>query len=170
MGRKIFAVVRTIAVATLFLSLWLWFLPRWTVGRHAYDDPRPLGWFVFVPGLALAVWCAFEFAWRGLGTPAPFDPPRRLVVSGPYRYVRNPMYVGAGMAILGEAITFPNLTSLMLILFGALWLGSTLFIIVYEEPTLRRLFGNDYVEYCRHVHRWLPRLTPLPQMEKDQLE
>ncbi len=166
MGRKIFAVVRTTIVATLFLSLWLWFLPRWTVGAHAYDDPRPLGWIVFAPGLALAAWCAFEFAWRGLGTPAPFDPPRRLVVSGPYRYVRNPMYVGAGVAILGEAITFPRLTSLMLILFGALWIMSTLFIVVYEEPTLRRLFGEDYVEYCRHVHRWLPRLTPFDNPTK----
>jgi protein-S-isoprenylcysteine O-methyltransferase Ste14 len=157
---KIFAVVRTVAVATLFLSLWLWFLPRWTVGPQAHADPRPLGWIVLGVGLALAAWCALEFAWRGLGTPAPFDPPRTLVISGPYRFVRNPMYVGAGIAILGEAITFPRLTSFMLGMFALLWIISTVFIVIYEEPTLRRMFGHEYADYCRHVRRWLPRVTP----------
>ncbi len=164
--RRLFALVRTVIVATFFLSLWLWFLPRWTVGNDAYADPWLPGLLLFIPGLTLAGWCALEFAWRGFGTPAPFDPPRRLVVSGPYRFVRNPMYVGAGMAILGEAITFPRLSGVMLILFGALWIGSTLFIVVYEEPTLRRLFGDDYIAYCRHVRRWLPRLTPFDNETK----
>jgi protein-S-isoprenylcysteine O-methyltransferase Ste14 len=164
--RRAFALARTVVIAALFLSIWLWYLPRWIAGRNAFDDPNPLGLMVLIPGLALAVWCSLEFAWRGYGTPAPFDPPRKLVVTGPYRFVRNPMYVGAGTAILGEAITFPNLTNVMLIMFGALWIVSTLFILIYEEPVLRTMFGDDYLRYCRNVRRWLPRLTPFDNETK----
>ncbi|HSP17590.1 MAG TPA: isoprenylcysteine carboxylmethyltransferase family protein [Thermoanaerobaculia bacterium] len=164
--RRVFALIRTVIIATFFLSLWLWFLPRWAVGNNAYADARLAGLILFIPGLLLAGWCALEFAWRGFGTPAPFDPPRRLVISGPYRFVRNPMYVGAGIAFLGEAITFPHLTTLMLAVFVVTWIASTVFIVVYEEPTLRRLFGDDYANYCRHVRRWLPRLTPFDNQTK----
>ncbi|HSP35745.1 MAG TPA: isoprenylcysteine carboxylmethyltransferase family protein [Thermoanaerobaculia bacterium] len=160
MARKIFALIRTAFFATLFLSLWLWFLPRWAAGPDAYAGARAFGLLVLALGIAIAGWCAFEFAWRGLGTPAPFDPPRRLVISGAYRYVRNPMYVGGGIATIGEAIAFPHLTGFMLIMTAALWVASTIFIAIYEEPVLRRMFGDDYVTYCANVRRWIPRLTP----------
>ncbi|HEX9163118.1 MAG TPA: isoprenylcysteine carboxylmethyltransferase family protein [Thermoanaerobaculia bacterium] len=160
MSRKVFALARTIVVATLFLALWLWVLPRMVVGPDAYADSRAAGWIVLLIGLTIASWCAFEFAWRGFGTPAPFDPPRRLVISGPYRFVRNPMYVGGAIAVIGEAIAFPRLQTFMLYMLVAMWVATTLFIVIYEEPTLRRLFGDDYARYCRNVHRWLPRLKP----------
>jgi protein-S-isoprenylcysteine O-methyltransferase Ste14 len=70
------------------------------------------------------------------------------------------MYLGMGGVLLGEAILYPNLTGLMLIMVAVLWLVVTLFVVFYEEPTLRRKFGSDYETYCRHVRRWLPRLRP----------
>jgi protein-S-isoprenylcysteine O-methyltransferase Ste14 len=121
---------------------------------------RPAGLPLFAIGLGIGLWCVFEFAWRGLGTPAPFDPPKQLVVSGPYRFVRNPMYVGFFLAVIGEAIAFPHLTRFMLLLLVALFIATTLFISFYEEPTLRRLFGADFEHYCANVRRWIPRLTP----------
>ncbi len=160
MRRKIFALVRTLVVSALFLALWLWLLPRLVVGPNAYDGLRPAGLVPFILGLALGLWCAFEFAWRGLGTPAPFDPPRQLVITGPYRFVRNPMYVGMGIAILGEAYAFPQLSRFMLVIFVVLFMATNIFIAVYEEPALRRMFGSEYEHYCANVRRWIPRLTP----------
>lgn len=104
--------------------------------------------------------CVWDFAWKGHGTPAPFDPPRKLVVAGLYRYVRNPMYVAMGIFLIGEAMLLPEVTKPMLILVAVMCLVITAFVMAYEEPTLRRLFGEDYERYCRHVRRWLPRLTP----------
>ncbi len=160
MARKLFALVRALIIAPLFVSLWMYFVPRWVVGSQAFDNPRPLGWIVVAIGAAIGLPCVWEFAWRGLGTPAPFDPPRRLVITGPYRFVRNPMYLGMGTALIGEALVYPNITWLLLTLVVVLWGVVTLFIMGYEEPTLRRMFGEDYKNYCRNVHRWIPRLRP----------
>jgi len=160
MARRLFAVARALIVAPLFVSLWMYFVPRWIAGAQGFKNPRPLGWIVVAIGAAIGLPCVWEFAWRGLGTPAPFDPPRKLVISGPYRFVRNPMYFGMGLVLIGEAIVFPNITLLMLGLTAALFLFVTTFVIVYEEPTLRRTFGTDYEAYCRAVRRWIPRLRP----------
>ena len=158
--RRAFALLRTLIVAPAFVSLWMYFVPKWIAGSHAFANPRPIGWIVVAIGAAIGLPCVWQFAWRGLGTPAPFDPPRRLVVSGPYRWVRNPMYIGMGIALIGEGIVFPNLTTTMLAMVGILFVAITLFVMGYEEPTLRRNFGADYENYCRAVHRWLPRLRP----------
>jgi protein-S-isoprenylcysteine O-methyltransferase Ste14 len=160
MHRKVFALVRTVIVGTLFLSIWTYFIPLWIEGRAAFENPRPLGWIVVGIGALVLLPCLQAFAWRGLGTPAPFDPPRRLVVTGPYRFVRNPMYLGLGLGLIGEAIIYPNITAWMLVLVAVLWMIVSLFVVFYEEPTLRRKFGSDYETYCRHVRRWLPRLRP----------
>jgi protein-S-isoprenylcysteine O-methyltransferase Ste14 len=160
MARRLFALCRALVVAPLFVSLWMYFVPRWIAGRAAFDSPRPLGWIVVAIGAIVGLPCVWEFAWRGLGTPAPFDPPRRLVITGPYRFVRNPMYVGMGIALLGEGLVYPRLTGLMLVMIVVLWAVVTLFVIGYEEPTLRAMFGADYEEYCRSVRRWIPRLRP----------
>jgi protein-S-isoprenylcysteine O-methyltransferase Ste14 len=160
---RLFAVVRSIVVSILFVSIWTWFVPRWVAGNDAFENARPAGWIVIAVGVSIAFACALEFAWRGIGTPAPFDPPRRLVISGLYRWVRNPMYVGLGVLLLGEAITFPRLTITMLIMIASLWLATTIFIITFEEPTLRSKFGDDYAEYCRNVRRWIPRLRPFDE-------
>src|SRR5438046_1611068 len=94
MTHRIFAVIRTAIIAPLFVAIWTWLLPRWFGGSQAFHGARPPGWIVAAAGLLMLAACAWNFAWRGLGTPAPFDPPRQLVVTGPYRYVRNPMYLG----------------------------------------------------------------------------
>src|SRR5438132_3030131 len=138
LSRRVLAVVRALIIAPLFIWLWTMFVPRWLRGPHAFEDPRPLGWIVVAAGAAVALPCIWQFAWRGLGTPAPFDPPRRLVVSGPYRWVRNPMYIGMGVALIGEGIVFPNLTWVMIAMVGILFVVITLFVMGYEEPTLRR--------------------------------
>ena len=153
---RVFALIRTLIVAPLFVWLWTWLLPRWVLGplRVVHRE----AWIVVAIGAFIAGWCAFEFAWRGHGTPAPMDPPRRLVVSGLYRYVRNPMYVGFGILLIGEAWLIGRIEIIYEMLI-ALALVST-FVIVYEEPALRAKFGDDYLEYCRNVRRWIPRLTP----------
>ena len=108
-----------------------------------------------VVGGALALWCIVAFAVVGKGTPAPFDPPRRLVVQGPYRYVRNPMYIGAALALSGAAIFY---RSIPLLVYLSLFLVVThVFVVWYEDPTLARLFGDDYLAYRARVRRWLPR-------------
>jgi protein-S-isoprenylcysteine O-methyltransferase Ste14 len=160
MVRKLFALVRALIIAPLFIALWLWWLPRWIAGPNVFADPRPLGWIVVAVGAVIGLPCVWEFAWRGLGTPAPFDPPRKLVISGPYRYVRNPMYVGMGIAILGFAIVFPHGSLVFLGELLTAFVLVSIFIIAYEEPTLRGLFGDDYADYCHNVRRWIPRLTP----------
>ncbi len=106
-----------------------------------------------------------EFALRGRGTPAPFDPPRRLVVTGLYRWVRNPMYVGMGVMLIGEALLIPQIAREMAALIAVLWIAVTLMVVKHEEPALRRTFGDDYAEYCRHVSRWIPRLRPFDKAD-----
>jgi protein-S-isoprenylcysteine O-methyltransferase Ste14 len=89
------------------------------------------------------------------GTPAPIDAPKELVVKGPYRYVRNPMYVGVLLAILGEAVYYETL--LLVVYAAAAFLVVHTFVTTYEEPTLQRLFGEAYGRYRRRVGRWVPR-------------
>jgi len=99
-----------------------------------------------------------RFAVKGLGTPAPVFPPRHLVVSGLYCYVRNPMYVAVIAVIAGQALVFANLR---LLAYGAaVWLAFHLFVLFFEEPTLQRAFGAEYEAFCAGVPRWTPRLTP----------
>jgi protein-S-isoprenylcysteine O-methyltransferase Ste14 len=97
-----------------------------------------------------------RFALQGLGTPAPVAPPRRLVVTGLYRYVRNPMYVSIVAIVLGQALLFRDWR---LGLYGALfWAAAHVYVVAYEEPTLRRTFGSEYEAFRARVPRWIPRL------------
>jgi protein-S-isoprenylcysteine O-methyltransferase Ste14 len=135
----------------------------------AKDVPKPAGlvnWLALGPGAlgaAILLKCAWDFAVVGLGTPAPFDPPKSLVVRGPYRFVRNPMYVGVDLVLFSEALLF---SSLKLLSYGLLvGAGFLLFVLTYEEPTLRKKFGASYQAYCQAVPRWIPRLTPWSREE-----
>jgi protein-S-isoprenylcysteine O-methyltransferase Ste14 len=120
--------------------------------------PQMAGLLIGTAGAALALWCVGTFVWIGKGTPAPFDPPRRLVVRGPYRFVRNPMYMGAALALGGAALFYE---SAPLLLYVAIFLLIThLFVLIYEEPTLRRNFAAEYERYRSHVRRWWPRFGP----------
>jgi protein-S-isoprenylcysteine O-methyltransferase Ste14 len=114
-----------------------------------------LGVILLVPGLIVIIWCFIDFVRRGHGTPAPYDPPRRLVIVGLYRHVRNPQYIGVVLVASGEAIFSSSLILLGYGLFLAI--GYHLFVRFYEEPTLKRLFGEDYVRYTETVPRWVPK-------------
>ena len=105
---------------------------------------------LFCGGLLLS--CTWEFVVRGQGTPAPVDPPKALVIRGPYRYNRNPMYVGIMGIIAAEALFFASF--FLLVYAAVLWLGFHLFVLLYEEPHLEKKFGPSYQEYCRLVPRW----------------
>jgi len=158
-----FVLMRAITYATLFIGLVLVYLPSRLLALAGISRPPTLEWpqltgiVLCCLGAALALWCVGAFAWLGKGTPAPFDPPRRLVIRGPYHFVRNPMYIGAATALAGAALYFTSL-SLLAFVCGFL-LVTHLFVLFYEEPTLRRNFGPDYVAYCAHVDRWRPHVT-----------
>jgi protein-S-isoprenylcysteine O-methyltransferase Ste14 len=134
-----------------------WSITRWQLA----DAPWPiaaLGILLVVAGLAVLIDCFVRFAWQGVGTPAPVAPTRHLVVTGAYRYVRNPIYVALVVIILGQVLMF---ASLPLFVYGALaWLAFHIFVLVYEEPTLRQTYGAEYEAFTSAVPRWFPRLTP----------
>ncbi|MGH7589171.1 MAG: methyltransferase family protein [Gemmatimonadota bacterium] len=156
----VFIGLRAILYTTVFLGLWLWlawwahlennrlgiWLPGWTAGP---------GVALMVIGAALALTCVATFVVRGRGTPAPFDAPREFVASGPYRWVRNPMYIGGFLLLAGYALCAISVAAL-LVAFGMLG-AAHLFAVLYEEPALRRRFGASYEEYRRTTPRWLPR-------------
>ena len=128
------------------------------LGRVHVDLSRPTqlaGLLITGVGAALLAACIVEFARRGRGTLSPVDPPRHLVVRGLYRYVRNPMYLSVTAIVLGEALF---IGSAELGVYWAVWfLAANLFVMGYEEPTLRRQFGTSYDEYAQRVGRWIPR-------------
>ena len=156
----LFAIVRTILVVAAFTWLWgaaaLWarrfdslfgMLPPWAPA---------LGIAVLLAGVPLALTCAVLFAIRGKGTPAPFDPPRTFVAFGPYRVVRNPMYVGGWLTIVGVALILRS-TGIAALSLAAVACAH-LFVILYEEPTLTAKFGATYDQYRATVPRWIPHL------------
>jgi protein-S-isoprenylcysteine O-methyltransferase Ste14 len=151
--------LRTVLFALLVPGVELGLIPFVLVRRagEQFDlgRMRLLGLILFVPGLAIIMWCFIDFIRRGYGTPAPYDPPRRLVVAGLYRYVRNPQYIGVVLVVLSEALFFGSLVLLGYAAFFAI--GYHLFVRFYEEPTLKRLFGEDYTRYCAAVPRWVPK-------------
>jgi protein-S-isoprenylcysteine O-methyltransferase Ste14 len=119
---------------------------------------RIVGALFIAAGIPVFLDSFARFALQGLGTPAPIFPTRHLVVSGLFRYVRNPMYVAVLTQIFGQGMFFGNLRILQ---YGvAVWLGFYLFVLLYEEPTLRRTFGLEYEEFCANVPRWIPRFRP----------
>lgn len=123
----------------------------------AWDALALAGLVMGAHGLVVFVWCTLDFLRRGRGTPNPLDPPRLLVARGPYRYVRNPMYVAVVFMLLGEAAVF---RSVALAVYSALVLACFhLFVVFYEEPSLSKRFGASYETYMREVPRWLPRFT-----------
>ena len=155
--------IRTLTYASLFIGLLLIYVPTrllaWSgiVGSATIEVPQVLGIIAGTFGAFIALWCIFTFTFIGKGTPAPFDPPQRLVIQGPYRFVRNPMYIGAGLALIGAGLFYESLS--LLSYAGIFLIVCHLFVIGYEEPTLRRTFGDEYEEYCRKVGRWWPILS-----------
>jgi len=135
-----------------------WRICGWHLGAPllATSAFRIVGVLLIVAGLPVLLDSFARFALQGLGTPAPIFPTRHLVVNGLYRYVRNPMYVAVVSLVVGQGLFFGNVRVLE---YGiAVWAAFYLFVLIYEEPTLRNTYGPEYEQFCAHVPRWIPRL------------
>lgn len=158
--------VASLAVGAAFFALWFWLLPSWLGFHVSKGGAARWRWVAAVPsvlGFAVALRCIWDFGWTGRGTPAPMIPPKRLVVTGFYRYVRNPMYVGFIVGWAGLWVVFGRASVTAIAVAASAVLATALFVLLYEEPVLRGKFGADYEEYCRHVRRWVPRLRAWEQ-------
>lgn len=154
--KTLFVAVRTLFFSACFIWLWAW------VALRIYDTGflppglELLGAVLMIAGSLVVASCWLAFVVRGQGTPAPFDPPQFFVAVGPYKYVRNPMYLGAFLLLAGGGL---YLRSGSMFVFAFVWIAAIhFFVVVIEEPGLRRRFGSTYEDYCRRVHRWSPRL------------
>jgi len=162
--KTLFIALRAAIFGAGFILLWGWAAvslhDRYdaTLGFALAGWARALGIALMAAGGIVAFACVATFVTRGEGTPAPFDPPRKFVAAGPYRFVRNPMYMGGFTVLLGFGLYEQSPTILV---FTLPWLlCAHLFVILYEEPHLRATFGTAYEAYCRSVRRWLPRCFP----------
>jgi len=147
-------------VGALFFALWFWLLPSWLGFDVAAVGAARWRWIGAVPsvlGFAVALRCVWDFGRTGRGTPAPIDPPQKLVVVGFYRYVRNRMYAGFFAGWMGLGVVFGRASRGALVVALVAMAAVVLFVKFYEEPTLRKKFGADYEEYCSNVPRWIPR-------------
>jgi protein-S-isoprenylcysteine O-methyltransferase Ste14 len=160
-GENRMTTIASLLVGCAFFALWFWLLPGW-LGFHI-DETSLMHWrwIAAIPsvlGFGVALRCVWDFGKTGHGTPAPIAPPRRLVVTGVYRYVRNPMYLGFFAGWIGLWIVFGRANWMAILAACAVVACTALFVMFYEEPTLRKTFGAAYDEYCRNVRRWLPRV------------
>lgn len=121
----------------------------------ALGKGRFIGILPVSAGLVYYFWSAWNFVVVGKGTPAPIDPPKKLVVRGPFKTVRNPMYGGGVFILLGESMIFASLTLVIYTFF--IWLAFHLFVVLYEERHLKKIFCASYEEYCKTVPRWIPK-------------
>lgn len=136
-----------------------WLLLRGQPSREfRLDVPAVVGAALAIAGAAVLLACIRDFAVSGRGTLAPVDPPRKLVRVGLYRHVRNPMYLGVLVALVGEALFFES--QVLGFYAAVVALAFHLFVVLFEEPSLRSLFGPDYERYRASVPRWIPRLRP----------
>jgi protein-S-isoprenylcysteine O-methyltransferase Ste14 len=124
--------------------------PQIETGLFAY-----LAFPLWLIGGAVILWCFWDFTFKGHGTPAPIDPPKKLVITGVYRYVRNPIYVGVITIVIGYILWFKSVW--MIVYAISAFLGVHLFVIFYEERTLKKRFGAAYEDYCKSVPRWIPK-------------
>jgi protein-S-isoprenylcysteine O-methyltransferase Ste14 len=159
MTRTLGPILKTLLFTILVPGSVLLLIPSWILGGFPGPEHGPVTWLgvlLIVLGAAIYFRCAWEFAVRGLGTPAPISPTKFLVTTALHRYVRNPMYIGVLGVLLGEAALF---RAVVLLSYATLcFTAAYLFVIFYEEPTLRRQFGESYDEYRRSVPRWIPKL------------
>jgi len=156
LGSAFFFVVAPCTLAGLIP----WSITRWELRPPFFglELTRVIGVILILAGVPGLIDSFARFALQGLGTPAPIAPTRNLVVTGLYRYVRNPIYVAVVAIVLGQAVL---LGDWRLIVYGALfWLAFHLFVVAYEEPTLEQTFGEEYEAFRANVPRWIPRMTP----------
>lgn len=131
-------------------------VPSWLLTVFTRGDGAAFGGILLVAGLMLFLWCVALFARFGQGTLAPWDPTRKMVAAGPYRFVRNPMITGVALILAGEALLWES--GAVAIWAGLFILINHLYFILVEEPGLETRFGEPYRIYKANVPRWLPRL------------
>ena len=156
-------IIASLIVGAAFFTLWFWLLPSWLGFRIETAGAARWRWIAAIPsvlGFAVALRCVWDFGRTGHGTPAPVAPPKKLVVVGFYSYVRNPMYLGFFTGWIGLWIVFGHANRAAITIACGVGIGVAVFVRLYEEPTLRKMFGEDYEQYCSNVRRWLPRLHP----------
>jgi protein-S-isoprenylcysteine O-methyltransferase Ste14 len=161
--KTLFVALRTLFYAVCFVLLWGWLasgVRRYDTRLNIALSPawKPVGMLLMVFGALVVLSCLASFVVRGQGTPAPFDPPVAFVPSGPYRYVRNPMYIGAALVLGGYGLWERSASIVIFAL--AFLLIFHVFVVLVEEPGLQSRFGESYLAYKRSVHRWLPRRPP----------
>jgi protein-S-isoprenylcysteine O-methyltransferase Ste14 len=165
-----FSASLSLIVGSGFFALWFWLLPGWL--GFKVETAGATRWLASAPsvlGFAVALRCVWDFGWFGHGTPAPIVPPKRLVVVGFYRYVRNPMYLGFATGWIGLWVVFGQASPALIGAVTAVALGIHLFVTLYEEPTLKTKFGEEYTAYRRNVRRWLPRTRPWNELHSISL-
>jgi protein-S-isoprenylcysteine O-methyltransferase Ste14 len=169
-GKILFVLCKTAiftAVVPFTVGLWLPQRIHWaySIPADTSNFGRPqdqiLALVLLLLGCAIYLWCAWDFSVKGMGTPAPIDAPKILVISGLYRYVRNPMYLGIFCLIISRAFFFHSLPIVWYLLVVVLLVN--LFVRGYEEPHLRNIFGEQYTDYCHRVPRWFPRRMQSPE-------
>lgn len=156
-------ILRSIAAVVIIVAIWFVGFPALLLSLRVEPFPLRLGALRMAGAVPLAIgawlflWVTWTFAAIGRGTPLIFDAPTRFVALGPLRFVRNPMYVGDVLIILGEALL---LESSAILVYGAVfWLALHILVVTLEEPRLRRRFGSSYERYCQQVPRLVPRAT-----------
>ena len=163
-------IIKTLVFSLLLPGVFLVLVPYFLLSSFgdrfavAIGRIRIIGLIPLLFGVFVYIRCAWSFASFGKGTPAPIDPPKKLVVQGMYRYARNPMYIGVLFILIGEAFFF---ASLLLSIYTVLvFMCFHLFVVVYEEPALRAKFGDSYRKYCDSVPRWIPRTEKAKKQKK----
>jgi protein-S-isoprenylcysteine O-methyltransferase Ste14 len=145
---------------TIVAGLVPWLLTRWEADDQTVAL-KVLGVLVLAGGTALVLETTARFALQGRGTPAPWAPPERFVERGSYRVVRSPMYLGVILLIVGQALLLGR--EILFLWAAGAWLMFTAILVFYEEPQLRRRFGDDYEDYTRRVRRWIPTRPSSPR-------
>jgi protein-S-isoprenylcysteine O-methyltransferase Ste14 len=156
----LWSLVFTVVVPGTVVGLVPWLMSGWHRTGDLFGVPGlwAVGVILTAIGFPVLLGAIYKFATDGLGTPAPTAPTQHLVISGPHRFVRNPMYIAVVSMIVGQALLLGQAALLWYAAIVAL--ATAAFVRFYEEPTLQGQFGDEYVRYRRAVHAWLPRITP----------
>ena len=159
MGKTVGPLLKTLLFTIVVPGTVAAYIPSLILGGFSKPQSGLVSWLggaMIAVGALIYFRCAWEFAVRGLGTPAPIAPTQYLVTTALHRYVRNPIYLGVALAIVGQGVLYRNLHVVEYA--GIMLLTAHTFVVLYEEPTLHRQFGDSYDEYRIRVPRWIPKL------------